>query len=306
MNQTKNNKQQITKRDSKRKSLLSVICYLLSGNSGQIVLILVLITVVGLMIGLSLITRTITDVRISSQIEQSSRAFSAAEAGIESALKGAAVGSPVGSVSLPGASAQYSVSSLGGGTSPFTFPLTEVGLTQTVWLIPHNSDGMSLNEDGPWSNPSDQPYQTSSSLNICFGPSTTGNPAIVISLIYKESGSYKIAKGAYDSTARGNNFLLADTVGGYCGGNFSFKKTIVPTIDLNVGVSARLLLLRITPLYENTPLSIMPSGSDPLPLQGKTITSVGQTTTGVVRKMRVNQGYPILPSLLDFALFSEN
>src|SRR3989338_5751978 len=130
-------------------------------DEGQIVLILVLITVVGLTIGLSLISRTITDIRISSQIEQSSRAFSAAEAGIETALRGNVEIGPTGTVSLEGASANYSVSTVGGTDANYNLSLTEVGNSQTVWLVEHNADD-SINESG-------YSYPVSSTLEVCFG-----------------------------------------------------------------------------------------------------------------------------------------
>lgn len=285
---------------------LSLISYLLSPSSGQVVLILVLVTIVGLTIGLSLISRTVTDIRISSQIEQSSRAFSAAEAGVESALKGAVIGGPTGTVSLSDSSAKYSVSALGGSSSVYYFPYTESSTIQTLWLMPHNTDGVTLNETGPWGNPEDQPYPTSSSLDICFGSGTTGNPAIVIGLFYKDGADYKFVKSAYDSVVRGNKFNLADLSGSYCDAAFRFKKTITATTDFGIAASAKLLMLRIQVIYDGTVLSIKPAVSTPLPIQGKLITSLGKTDTGVVRKIQVNSSFPVLPFNLDFTLFVEN
>lgn len=267
-------------------------------NLGQVVLILVLITVVGLTIGLSLISRSITDVRISSQIEQSSRAFSAAEAGVESALRGAVVGGPTGTVTLPGASADYNVTGLGGSGDTYVLPVAVVNTTQTVWLIPHNDDG-SINEDGT-------PYPANSSLDICWGTEGSGEPAVLLTLIYKEGAIYKIAKGAYDSIVRGNNFDPSELAGGYCDGNFRYRKQITPTTDFGVASSATLLALRVQSLYSSTPIAIKPKAGQTLPLQGKKITSVGQTETGIARKVQVIEAYKSLPSVFDFTLFSEN
>ena len=272
---------------------------------GQVVLLLVLITVVGLTIGLSLISRTVTDVRISSQIEQSGRAFSAAEAGVESVLKGTVEGSEMtGSLNLQSASADYKVNIQGNSTDVFTMPLTEVGSTQTIWLAGHSQSGI-LDESG-------YTYPVSSPIDICWSTDPAGSPAIIVSLFYQEGSSYKIAKAAYDSNStRGNNFYQADVSGGYCGGNYRFKKTITPSSNTPDGFSLpttniKLLFLRIQPLYANTALAVKPAGSDIIPIQGRLITSVGKTDTGIVRKIQVFQGYQTLPTMLDFGLFTEN
>ncbi len=271
-------------------------------EAGQIVLILVLLTIVGLTIGLSLISRSITDIRISSQIEQSNRAFSAAEAGIESALRGAVVGGPTGTVSLPGASAKYQVADLG-SSGIYTFPAATAETPQTVWLVPHNEDG-TINESG-------SSYPANRYLDICWGETGSGGvPAVIISLFYKEGTAYKLAKGAYDpdAVARGNNFNLADSAGNYCGGSFRYRVRITPTSNfgLNPPPATTLLALRILPLYASTAVAIEPQTGQSLPSQGKKITSVGQTETGVVRKIEVTEEYKSLPSVFDFTLFTEN
>lgn len=274
-----------------------------NSNTGQVVLMLVLITIVGLTIGLSLISRTVTDIRISSQIEQSGRAFSAAEAGVENALKSATV-NQTGNVTLPDASGTYSISQLGNSSSVLSFSVTAPANTQTVWLIDHKDDG-TLNEDG-------YSYPAGSSFDICWGIDPNSTPAMVISLFYKIGSSYKIARGAYDQNAagRGNGFSSVDSAGNYCGSNFRFKKTINPESDFEINpATSKLLFLRLQPVYENTTIAVKPSDINPsekFPVQGKIITSVGQTTTGVVRKIQVIQGYNVVPEILDFGFFGEN
>ncbi len=278
-------------------------------QKGQVVLILVLITVVGLTVGLSLISRTVTDVRISSQIEQSGRAFSAAEAGIETALKTAIINGPTGTIELPGADASYNVTALGDSTNIYSFPLTPSGQSQTIWLVPHNDDG-TLKETEPRP-PVGKAYPPDASFDLCWGSDVLAQPAVVLSLYYKDGSDYKVAKLAYDSLgSRGNNFYLADTTGNYCNGIYRFKKTLQPNLvpENGFGVSGAsitLLALRIHVLYDSTAFAIKPSTAA-LPLQGKLITSTGETNTGIVRRVQVNQGYPSLPGLLDFTLFREN
>lgn len=272
-------------------------------NSGQIVLVLVLITVVGLTIGLSLISRTITDVRISSQIEQSGRAFSAAEAGIETALRANINVGPTGSVTLPGAQANYSVTIQGGSSDSYNLPFTQVNGSQNVWLVEHNSDG-TLNLSG-------YSYPVSSTFDICWGSPSSVDSAILLTLIYRIGTRYSLVKMPFDSISRGNNFVLADILGNYCNGNYKYKVTVIPgtdtnsnTDDLGISGTATLILLRLQVLYSATAISVLPTSV--LPSQGIIINSVGQTDTGVVRKIQVSQGYATLPTLLDFSLYSEN
>ena len=278
-------------------------------DRGQIVLILVLITVVGLTIGLSMISRTITDIRMSSQIEQSSRAFSAAEAGIETALRSNIAIGPTGSVSLDGASANYKVKTIGGNTDDIILPVTQVGGSQTVWLIDHNSDG-TINEGG-------DSYPINQQLEICFN-NLNNSSAISVSILYKEGNEYKVAKRAYDSDiGDGNGQNLIDATnfgvgGGFCNGQYFHRVIIMPSSDAVSGtddfqinqVGTILLFLRLQPIYETTAFTVSPSVM--IPVQGRIISSVGQTVTNVVRKIEVFQGFSILPNLLDFAFFSEN
>lgn len=272
-------------------------------NSGQAVLLLVLITVVGLTIGLSLISRTVSDIRISSQFEQSGRAFSAAEAGVETALRSNIVAGPTGTVQLPGASASYTILLQGGGTDIYTTALTESGNTQTVWLVDHNPDG-TLNESG-------YAYPTDSLIEVCWGSQTGVVPAIIVSIYYKDGVNYSYAKKAFDPTARGNSFINSvDLAGGYCQGNLKYRKFIMPSTDsdatsedYNIPPSAILLMMRLTPVYATTSIALTPTAD--FPVQGKVISSVGQTDSGIIRKIQVTQGYFVLPQLLDFALFTQ-
>lgn len=269
-------------------------------RGGQIVLIVVLLTVLGLTVGLSLISRTVTDVRISSQIEQSGRAFSAAEAGIESALSiQSNAFTPKGNIQLGDSKAEYSVAKQGGNADTIPFPVTATGQSQSAWLMDHTEEG-ALDEAG-YSYPSD------SAMDICWNSAGNDVPAMIVTLTYKEDGEYRLAKAAYDPTVgRGNNFLPAntDTEGNYCDGGYSFKKTIIPAVDFGMSTAAQLILLRLTPVYVSASTAVKPAVR--LPVQGRIITSVGTTNTNVTRKIQVNQGYQILPSLLDFTLFSEN
>jgi hypothetical protein len=248
---------------------------------------------------LSLISRTISDIRISSQIEQSSRAFSAAEAGIESALTDASTASTEGTVTLPGASASYTVQSVGGASDPLVFPYTQPSEVQTVWLIDHDADG-NINSSG-YSYPSD------SSLTICWGTVSGSTPAIITSFYFRSGTALKVAKIAFDAdSARGNGFEAADAaVGNTCPTGYAFMKTVTLG-SLGITASDVPYLMRVSVVYSGTALAVVPASTIALPVQSKLITSIGQSETGVVRRIQVSQGFTVLPPLLDFALFSEN
>lgn len=305
------------------KHMLNVKCCLLN-DSGQVVLLLVLVTVVGLTIGLSLISRTVTDVRISSQIEQSGRAFTAAESGVETALQGINVGqlNPAGTIDIPGSgsTATYKVSFLGGSSALLISPLIEAEESQTIWFTAH--DTQSRNLTFPYTN-----YNTAPNFDICWG-SNAGDiePAVELTMYYYVNPpppvvpgtEYRIAKLAYDSDpvrrsgSSGNNFSASDPTGNYCGGGFRFRKTIttVTTVGMDnfgMAMTDNPLVLKVKALYNNTKIAIQPNNdSFSLPVQGDVITSVGQTSTGVARKIQVINGFKTLPALMDFTLFTEN
>jgi hypothetical protein len=295
-------------------------------NSGQIILILILITVVGLTIGLSLISRTITDVRISSQIEQSSKAFSAAEAGIESALKsGQAIPT---NTSLQYAfnlndqdsksKATYQITKIGGTNSVFEFPLTSPGNSQTLWLIDHSEDGSlpDLASAVTYSLSTGSTFPNDNSIDICWG----NNAALVLTLLYQDSEGYKIAKATYDTDntrTPTNNFTLVTKGSNFCNLSYDSKVSInsyngskpqfvAGNVEFNTLLSPKLILLRIQPVYASTSIAAKPNGSRSLPVQGKQITSVGYTDTGVVRKIQVSQGFYTLPEMFNFAYYSQD
>ncbi|MBI2616853.1 hypothetical protein HYW55_01810 [Candidatus Gottesmanbacteria bacterium] len=272
-------------------------------QKGQVVLLLVLITVIGLTIGLSLISRTVTDVRISSQIEQSGRAFSAAEAGIESALRSGTSNVTSGNVSLPGASASYSVSpvSVSAATS-YHLPLTATGKSQTLWLMAHDDATGALDESNY--------YDFTNGIDVCWGSDSSTVPALLVTLFYKDStGDYSIAKAAFDANAstRGNGFsplsLNEIPPGTYCQGGYSYRKSLTYSA-FGLSGSLKAIALRMKPWYADTKIGVLPGAS--LPTQGNVITSLGQSETGVVRKIQVIQGYSALPEVFDFSYFSEN
>jgi hypothetical protein len=114
-----------------------------------------------------------------------------------------------------------------------------------------------------------------------------------------------ISKTAFDSNAtRGNNFEpVSSPAVGQCDGRYAYYIPFSP-VSYGLAVEDNMIMLRIQPLYASTTVGFQNNAAVSLPLQGTLITSVGKTATNVVRKIEVIQTYPVLPSFLDFALFS--
>lgn len=274
-------------------------------NSGQIILVLILISTIGLTIGLSLISRSITDVRISSQIEESSKAFSAAEAGIEAALRsGLSVPDTQKSITLPGSEAQYSIENAGDTVSGVKYNQVPAGKIITQWFIDHTADGTPNFDD-----PSPYPLNTAQ-LNICWN---TASP-IMMTVLYRDGASYKIAKIGLDTEEQQIANFTRAVAAVNCGPGYSYHITVNPhegTTEFWPGLTLNavmLIALRIQPVSFTSDILILPQGSPPtpLPVQGKSIVSVGKTDTGVVQKIQVLESYSTLPEIFDFTYFSAN
>lgn len=274
------------------------------GQSGEIILVILLIMAVGLTIGLSVAGRSLTDVRLSTQIDESSRAFSAAEAGIESVLSLGLYGA--GSASGPIGDSNYdvSVAALGASSSIFAFPTAlEDGDAQTIWLVNHGANG-----------PVEARTYTQNSIEVCWGDETATVPAIEVSVLFKSGSNYKVARAGFDSNKAGrsgsaNNFLDPDS--GACsqqaaGYNHHTTVTFVsldPLVPINM-VTDTLLALRLRPVYASAKIAVVPSGGATLPEQGKNISSVGKSGSGVSRRWNVVQTYSAPTDLFDYAVWS--
>ncbi|MBI5619739.1 pilus assembly PilX N-terminal domain-containing protein [Candidatus Gottesmanbacteria bacterium] len=262
------------------------------GQSGQIVLVALLVLTIALTIALSVIGRTTTDVMITSDLEESARAFNAAEAGIEQTLKSGIGGAAVLS---SGSSYTTTVSSVGGAVGVYEFPQKTLrDVTETLWLVSHNADGTIA----------ETPTYTNASLDVCWG--TDGTPAIAASILYKQSGNYRVARVAYDpdATRRAtNNFSAPTAASGGCG-NASMYQATLTFSDLGITPAAdTIIMVRVRPLYSETQLATQ--ASQVLPLQGSKVESIGATGTGITRKVMVYRTFRAASSVFDNAVFSQ-
>lgn len=271
---------------------------MLKSQKGQIVLITILVLAVGATVVLSLLGRTTVDLNITNQIEESSRAFSAAEAGIEEALK---LGSSISSTTIPGVTdVTYKVDriSLGGTTGTYQVPtVVKKGEVASVWLINHDATGALIIA----------PTYTAPSIDLCWSGSTI--PALVVAVIYKEStdNSYKVARGAWDPSARGGFTAGQTTSSCAVTGASYYRQTLTfnslsPTLT---PLTDTLIELRIRPLYADAQIAVV-SAAQALAVQGNRFESSGMTLSGMTRKVLVFQQYRSALGIFDYAVYSQN
>lgn len=279
-------------------------------QSGQVLLITLLVMSIATTVALSLVNRLTTDLNITSQLEESSRAFNAAEAGVELALKNrVGTGGPI--EIAPGTSIKYEVNlSDVGGLRIFTFShKTREGATETVWLVRHD-DTTGL--------PIITPTYTNDTIDLCWSDESP-KAAVAVSLLYKDSasGQYRVARVASDPiTARrngtgsynpANNFSAPTTSPptAACGDTNMYKQTITmrPTLGIQPA-SDTVIALRIRPIYNEATIAVRGEAATTIPKQGNQITSVGQTATGITRKIIVYQSYRAPSSIFDAGIFS--
>lgn len=261
-------------------------------QGGQALLIVILAMVVALTVGLSVVSRSITTVRISTAEEESQRAFSAAEAGIEEALKS---GLSVAEQTLPN-NTKYSANIITpASTTEFLVPSPSLkDEAVQIWLSNYP-------DYSGW-------YSANNTIAIGWGNKGDTCPnvaALEIIIIYGTTTNPSVARFPVDpcGVTRGNNFINSGLEGDIriSGKDFEYSHSII-----NFGSRFQnVKFMRIIPLYNSTVMGIKADSS--LPLQGKEIESTGKVSSGgqeIVRKIKVFQAYPSLPSIFDHAIFS--
>ena len=273
-------------------------------QSGQMVLVLLLVMIVGLTSGLLLVGRTTTDISLTTKVTDSNRAFNAAEAGVEETIRYPVTleqGDPSPSPVAVASGVTYSVVNTdiaGTGIYPsIKQDPVQLGETFTVWMVPHDPTG-DLIEDRA------QAY-LSTQIDLCFTDNTP-EPAIGVTLFYKESGTYKSSYIGYDPDDGVTGFL--DVVGlGSCSdpgynkrAQINFKNDL--KVDVNSNANIIPLALRFQPFFAASSIAVNPTGVA-LPKQGNNITSTGMAGDAV-RKINVIDPYAIPAPFLDHVLYS--
>jgi Tfp pilus assembly protein PilX len=262
-------------------------------QGGQALVLVLLSLAVVLTIVLFILSRSITDVSISSSESSSISAFSAAEAGVEQAL---VVGSaPSGITQIGDASYRASVTNVARGVRSFIYPVElNSGDTVTLWL---NSQDSSPDYNG-------------NALRICWGKSGTsgGNnntPAIEVSLVYGTGSNVRVYRAAidpYQSRSPNNNFDDNSAGQTISGQSFPFCHTIG---NLSSFSNRQFATIR---MFYNTntshPIAFDSTNNSWLfPAQGIRIDSSG-TSGQSSRKVEVFQGWPEVPTVFQFGLYS--
>lgn len=274
-------------------------------RKGEIVLIILLIMAVGLTVGLSVTSRSITDLKQTNQMEESNRAFSAAEAGIEKALEvGVYDVNSIPQTSVGEAKYTVDVAPFGNTTSLYAIEkAVEDGDAETIWLVPHNTDGSLNTEDR---------YYNANSINICWR-STSGDPALEVSAFFYDIArdEYKIARVAYDvnNVSHANNFTHVDrdaanskcAVSGKSGYTYI---ALVGFTTMGIDVSSHIpIALRVRPIYSDAEIAVQSVNNASIPEQGKNILSTGQFDK-VTRKWNVTHSFPASRDIFDYAVWS--
>jgi Tfp pilus assembly protein PilX len=257
----------------------------LSGQAGQVGIIILLLTIVLLTIGLSIASRSVTDVRLSRQEQETSRAFDAAEAGIEDALRqdlGALVGVG-GSVDVgdcPGPeciTADYSVDEL-----QILETKIDEGVSVEVNLVNFTGSQVSIE----WA----QTTETS-----C----PDDGASVVVSVFNPSAGTLRRTPYKGCNKVPDDYFENPDP-GGPVTPNYEYR--VLENVDFSSGDE----FMRVRAVYDSTWIRIDSSDpvGHPLPAQLWTIHSEAQTTGGETRAVEVTQTVPAPPSIFDFVLFS--
>lgn len=255
-------------------------------RGGQALIVILLVLGVALTVGLAIVARSVTEINVSTVQDESARALSAAVAGIEQSLGGVITG-PSGSGVVGTAGDVFTVqkSSAGGASVYVASEELVAGDAATV-----NLEGSSFNGSG------------TNQLKVCWG----GNGAVEVMGYYRSGGVVYVNTLAYDSSSRGNGFVLAVASIADCpagGSGFNYAASFNTTSLIASGVTP--LFLRVRLLYNGSmprPVGFVATGWT-FPAQGEDIVAVGQAG-GTTQKVSVFKGTPDWLPMWDDAVFS--
>lgn len=281
--------------------------YLSKNQSGQVLVIFLLVLVIGLALVLSIASRTVTDIRQTTTSDESNRAYFAAESGVEDALKKIESNLSPGSYSLNfeavnRTDANVVVSDILWTTSetqPLDFgSFKKDDVAQVNLLNVFNNLGAGSN------------ILPNNTLNLYWGDtnevySGATVPAIEVSIVTHNAGTWGIKKMTFDPAGR-NNFCSA-AVGGAPGTKYRYLVALRlnsnASCSRNDTVTDSPVIARVRFLY-NDEVIFGVSADINLTKQGDRIISTGQTDSGVTRKIQVNRFYPALPAIFDYVLYN--
>ncbi len=278
-------------------------------QSGQILLIVVLVMVVSLTVGLSLVSRSLINLKNSSEESNSQKAFQAAEAGVEIGLqKSLGDTISIGQKTLDNGAViqKVSLQTLAGSSITLNNgnPVAQdTGLD--VWLTQYPDYSGT-----PWSG---KLYVYWGSKNGCQDAALeaiviSGASALDPNATINRYGVDPCGANSIDASQNrtgSNNLSPAQGGASINGEQFKFSTAISITNGL---------LIRLIPLYSNTPIGIVgynnnnPPQLQNFPAQGRFITSTGvfpASPPNTQRQVSFFQGYPLLPSEFFYSVFQK-
>lgn len=280
-------------------------------QKGQALLIILLATLVALSIALSLTQRSQSDLAASNRGDQASRALAAAEAGIEKALTLGDIATNNNEFIGPDVlQNQSSVSLKSTGLVPtapdqsIEYPAVDKTSFAQFWLTGYPND---TQFDIYFADPSK--YSNNCTSSTC--------PAIAVTLVVDNASAYQFFNRQYDSNFSrliSNNFSLAScspnltlsNVFSLTSSNFTQPSTIGYYCRATVsGYTGRPILVRVRPLYADTPMkiAIVPVLNQRLPAQANYYSSIG-TSGQSKRNVRLFTQRDVVPFFFDYAIFS--
>ena len=227
---------------------------------GQVALIVLLVSAVMLTLGLSISKQTVVNTRIETDDELLKKAFNAAESGIEKYL----ATTDTNYVATDGESAAtVTTEDLGGGTVIENPDLTLAKDFAYFWLVSHDENGNLLAD-----------YYTDPTIAIRVEDGFSG--LLRVDEFYRSGTSVRVKRGFYD---------FGSTTGV---GKDGFTAIAGSQVDWTL--DGQSILLAISPIEQSTRISV--AGSDPFPVQGELIKSLG--TAGKVSAEAVSSQVSIL------------
>lgn len=250
----------------------------LHNKSGQTLLIVILLATVLLTIGLSVAQNTRQEAKLARVEEDAKKAFAAAEAGLETALeRGSDNVSDLSFTGIKSVEANYVDERTKDFTTPrilkdsqFTFYLS--GFDEATKAISGTSYAgeIRLSPIEPTSTLCDSDT-TKYALELTFADTTSGSEAEYRKMI----DPCDIVEGTDEEWAFDTTYTLADEA-----------------------VSGNVLFMRVIsedPVFNGAKIKVSRSDTT-WPSQGKVLVSRAETTTGVVKTIRLFQSYPQIPS----------
>ncbi len=243
--------------------------------------------VVMLTISLSLVARTSRELKIATQESESTQVLSAAETGLNSYLSMNLGTLPYNAITRTYLASPAPLSA----SSDFQY---QIGITQNTNLdVTKLDEGVSAEVD----------VTGATGLTAYWGTESCPGRASIIISIYGDNGSTKTVQhtahaGCDNSATDGIANSSASAATDPTGAGLQRQVTIAP---LPTGAT----VARIRPVYADTRLHVEVAGATHP--QGYTLRSTGTSSRGnETRVVQVDQTLPVVPSVLDYVLFSGN